>query len=240
MTDVELHPRLLVPAVLLALEEMTEEPLLQVDAVIRVVVCPVLDAVHLEPLLLRCRLEEALEIAARMQRLSAPIRGRQQGHLDLRPVGKHSLVVLVVHGMSEIGLAEIVAVAAQRFVRERLRSRDPVAVHAAAIALGAQSILNGLDLHVVPVLGKGIVDAAVVAELAIEVGKTLPDADRREMFWLHTRHFPLVDGVVRDATQADLAVRPGLPAGPLNAIEQVLGLTRRPVLYIAGRTTAAT
>src|SRR5262249_18465818 len=46
-------------------------------------------------------------------------------------------------------------------------------------------------------------------------------------------------GVVGDAAQADLAVRPRLPAGPFDAIEQVLGLARRPVLDVAGRTTAA-
>jgi hypothetical protein len=76
MADVELHPRLLVPAVLLAFEKIAEESLLQVDAIVRVVVRPVLDPVHLEPLLLRCRPEEALEIAARVQRLPAPVGSR--------------------------------------------------------------------------------------------------------------------------------------------------------------------
>jgi hypothetical protein len=51
MTDVELHPRLLVPSVLLALEKVAEEPLLKVDVVVRIVVRPMLDPVHLEPLL---------------------------------------------------------------------------------------------------------------------------------------------------------------------------------------------
>jgi hypothetical protein len=51
MTNVELHPRLLVPAVVLAFEEMAEEFLLKGDAVVGVVVRPMLDAVNLKPLL---------------------------------------------------------------------------------------------------------------------------------------------------------------------------------------------
>src|SRR5450759_4948800 len=80
MTDVELHARLLVPAVLLALEEVAEELLLQPDAVVGVIMRPMLDAVHFKPFLFRCRPEEAFEIAARVQRLPAPICGREQRH----------------------------------------------------------------------------------------------------------------------------------------------------------------
>ncbi len=75
MTDLEQHLRLLAPAGILALEEMTEEPLLQVDPVVRVEMRPVLDAVHFEPFLLGGGAHEALEIAARMQALAAPIGG---------------------------------------------------------------------------------------------------------------------------------------------------------------------
>ena len=82
MAHVELHLRLLVPAVLLALEEIAEEALLQADAVVGVIMRPVLDAVHLEPFLFRRGAEEALEIAARMQRLAAPVRRREERHFD--------------------------------------------------------------------------------------------------------------------------------------------------------------
>src|ERR1035441_8080565 len=68
MTDIELYARLLVPAVLLALEEVAEKLPLQSDAVVGVVVRPMLDAVHFEPFLFRRRAEEAFEIAARVQR----------------------------------------------------------------------------------------------------------------------------------------------------------------------------
>src|ERR1035437_5742272 len=108
MTNVELHPRLLVPAVLLALEEVAEELLLQSNAIVGVIMRPMLDAVYFEPFLFRRRPDEALEIAARMQRLSAPIGGREQRHLDLRPIRHHRLVEFVIERMREIGLAEIV------------------------------------------------------------------------------------------------------------------------------------
>src|SRR6516165_7867505 len=49
MADIELNPRLLVPAILLSFEEITKEPLLQIDAVVGVIVRPVLDSVDLQP-----------------------------------------------------------------------------------------------------------------------------------------------------------------------------------------------
>ena len=75
VADIELYERLLVPAVALALQEIAEELLLQRNPIIRVVVRPVLDAVHLQPFLLGGGAEEALEIAARVQRLPAPVCG---------------------------------------------------------------------------------------------------------------------------------------------------------------------
>src|SRR4030095_10000927 len=53
MAHLQQHARLLRPARVLALEEVAEELLLQRPAVVRVEVRPVLDAVHLEPLLPR-------------------------------------------------------------------------------------------------------------------------------------------------------------------------------------------
>src|SRR5262249_61645926 len=64
VADIELHTRLPVPAVTLALQEIAEELLLQRNAIIRVVVRPMLNAVHLQPLLLGGGAEETLEIAA--------------------------------------------------------------------------------------------------------------------------------------------------------------------------------
>src|SRR6266403_771498 len=50
---------------------------------------------------------------------------------------------------------------------------------------------------------------------------------------------PLVDGVIGDAAQADLAARPGLHARPLDALVQVLRLARREMLDAAGWAAGA-
>src|SRR5690348_8244558 len=141
--------------------------------------------------------------------------------------------------MRDVGLAEIVAVAAHLLLAQRLRARHPVAVHATAMAARAEAVLHGLDLHVVPVLAEGRVDAAVMTEVAVEVGEALPNADGGEVLRLQVRHLPLVDRVIGDAAQADFAVRPGLDAGPFDAVVEVPGLARRPMLDIAGRPAAA-
>ncbi|MNC84840.1 hypothetical protein D3C83_04080 [compost metagenome] len=65
--------RLPVPAVLPALEKIIEKALLQLHAVIGVERRPVRAAVRLQPLLLRRGARVALEIAARMQALPAPV-----------------------------------------------------------------------------------------------------------------------------------------------------------------------
>src|SRR5580704_10199301 len=85
MAHLQLHRRLLVPAVVLAVQEMVEEAQLQLPAVVGVEMRPMLDAVRLEPFVLRGGADEPFEIAARMQWLAAPIRRRQKRHLDLRP-----------------------------------------------------------------------------------------------------------------------------------------------------------
>src|SRR5262245_33189679 len=74
MPDVELDAWLLVPTVALALQEIAVELLLQANSVVRVVVGPMLDAMHLEPFLFRRRAVKTLEVAARMQRLATPVR----------------------------------------------------------------------------------------------------------------------------------------------------------------------
>ena len=110
VTHLKLDRRLLVPAVLLAVQEIIEEAQLQIAAVVRVEMRPVLDAVHLEPFALRGCAHEAFEIAARMQRLAAPIRRREKRHLDLRPHRRACAVIGVVERMSDDVAAEIAAV----------------------------------------------------------------------------------------------------------------------------------
>src|SRR5262249_38141083 len=133
---------LLAPARILALEKMGEEFLLQPDAIVGVEVGPVLDAVHLEPLLLGGGAHETLEIAARVQALAAPVGGGKERGLDLAPVRHARAPKLVgVELARDAVLVEIAPVLAELFLRQRLRSRDPVAVDAALEAARAAPVL---------------------------------------------------------------------------------------------------
>src|SRR5258705_264261 len=75
---------------------------------------------------------------------------------------------------------------------------------------------------------EGAQDAAVMAEVAIVVGRAPPDADGGQVRRFERRDLPLVHRVVRDAVQPDLAIAPGLSGRPLDAAVEVLGLAGRP------------
>src|SRR5439155_235959 len=75
VADLEHDLRLRLPPGLLALQEVAEELLLKRHAVVRVEVGPVLDAVHLEPLLLRRRAHEPAEDAAVVTEVAIVIGG---------------------------------------------------------------------------------------------------------------------------------------------------------------------
>src|SRR2546423_13396589 len=99
---------------------------------------PVLDAVRLEPFVLRGGTREAFEIAARMQPLSAPIRGREQRSGDLVPLRRARLVIIVIKQMrADLG-TEVAAVPRKLFVAQSLRPAHQFAVHAAALAAFAR------------------------------------------------------------------------------------------------------
>jgi hypothetical protein len=90
--------------------KIIEEPQLQLAPVVGVEMRPVLDAVHFEPLVLDGRPHEAFEIAARMQGLAAPVGGREQRRLDLRPDRRARPVVIVVEWMGADVVAEGAAI----------------------------------------------------------------------------------------------------------------------------------
>src|SRR6266852_8576635 len=106
MANLQLHPRLPVPAVLHVLQGEIEEPLLQRTAVVGVEVRPVLYTVRFEPLFLRRGPSEAFEVAARAQALPSPVGGGEQGHGDPFPDRRATPVVIVVERMREDVVAE--------------------------------------------------------------------------------------------------------------------------------------
>src|SRR5690349_10538383 len=84
MTHLQQHLWPLVPAIVLAVQEVIEERELLLAAVVGIEMGPMLDAVRLEPLLPRRGARKTFEIAAWMQALAAPVGGREQRHRDLR------------------------------------------------------------------------------------------------------------------------------------------------------------
>ena len=74
--------------------------------------------------------------------------------------------------------------------------------------------------------------------VAVPVGRAFPDAHRREMRRLQRSDMPLVHRQVGNAIEADFTVRPGLHAGPFDAVVEVLGFARREMIDDAGRTAA--
>src|SRR5258708_27015057 len=151
VAPLQLHARLVLPAVVLALEEGIEKALLQLDAVIGIEMGPMLEAVRFQPLVLRSRTHEALEIAARVQTLPAPVRRRQKRHADLVPDRRARLVIVVVERMRADLVAKIAAIGVELAVRKRFVAAHGLARDAALRTARAEAVLNGLNLHVVPV-----------------------------------------------------------------------------------------
>src|SRR5262245_44819004 len=174
------------------------------------------DAAHFEPFLLGCRVNETLEISARVQALSAPVCRGEEGRLHLGPIRHAGLPVGIgIELARDAILVEIAAIATELLFRERLGPRYPVAVHAALEAASAAAILHGVDLRPGPILHEtAIEDSAMVRHVAIEIGGAFPNADCREMLRLQRRGLPLVLAVIRNSIETDLAVRPGLHARP--------------------------
>src|SRR5204862_1465163 len=110
MAHLQQHARLFAPAGVLAFEEKIEELALQLAAVVRVKMSPVLNAVRFEPLFFRRGPHEPFEVAARVQTVTTPVGGREQRRGGLVPLRRAALVILVVERMRANFSAEIAAV----------------------------------------------------------------------------------------------------------------------------------
>src|SRR5438876_5304256 len=146
----QLHARLLRPAVVLVFEEAVEEALLQLDAVVGVEVGPMLEAMRLQPLVLRASAHKTLEIAARVQALPAPVRGGQKRYRDLVPDRRARAVIVIVLRMGADLLAEVAAVMVELPIRKRLVAANELARDAAPGPAFAATVLHRGHLHVVP------------------------------------------------------------------------------------------
>src|SRR6266478_1198087 len=136
-------------------------------------------------------------------------------------------------------VAQRASVLFELLLRQRARAAYQFAVHARTFAALARAVLHGLDLHVVPVFPERADDAAVMGHVAVPVGGALPHAHGGEVRRLEARHMPLIDGVIGDTVEPDLAVRPRLRAGPFDAVVEVLGLAGREMIDETGRAPAS-
>ena len=239
MAHLQQHFRLLVPAVLFALQKVVEKTLLQPDAVIGVKRRPVRAAVRFQPFVFRCRAHVTLEVAARMQALPAPVRRRQQRHRDFRQIAAALLVIGVIERTREKLAPHVFAVVDELLFTESFGPAHEFAGDAAVGATFADAVLHRLHLHVLPVLAEHADDAAVACRIAEIVDPTFPHADRRKMRRLHRCRAPLVARVIRNAVQPDFAAAPRLRGGPFNAVVKILRLARIVMAKVTGRAARA-
>ena len=239
MPHVEQHARLPVPAVLLALQEVIEELELQLAPVVGVERRPVRAAVHFQPFIPGRRTDKALEVAARVQALPAPVGGGKQRYRNLREIGAALAVVRPVHLARQKLAPHVFPITDQFVFRQRFRPANQLARDAVSGAALALAVLHGLHLHVLPVLAEGADDAAVAVAVAVGVVPALPGADRGEVRRLRRRRAPLAARVVRNAVHADLAAAPFLRRRPLDAEVEVARLARIVVAQVARRAPGA-
>ena len=89
---------------------MVEEFQLQLASIVGVIVRPVLETVALEPFLFRCRPYEALDIAAQMKSLAAPVCRREKWYVNLVLFRRALVEVTIMEGVRENQFREVRAV----------------------------------------------------------------------------------------------------------------------------------
>src|SRR5205807_9558736 len=174
-----------------------------------------------------------------MQPLASPITGGKKRHCNFRPEGRASFVIIIIERMARDLAAKITSVSCQLFFGEHLGSTNKLAGNAAARAALAESVLHRLNLHVVPVSPEAAENASVMRHVTIPVSRAFPNAHRGQVRRLERRHLPLVDRIVGDAVEADLAVAPWLDSGPLDAVVKIFSLARREMIDVTRRAAAA-
>src|SRR5690349_15962418 len=133
---------------------MVEEALLQLNAVIGVERRPVRTAVYLEPFQSRSSTHEAFEVAARVQSLSAPVRCREERHFHFGEIRCALTVVVVDERARQTVAPHVRAIALQRFVGKRFVTAHELAGDAASGSALAAAMLDGDDLHLLPILAE--------------------------------------------------------------------------------------
>ena len=157
-----------------------------------------------------------------MEPLSAPVRRREKRYGHFFPLRRTRLVIRIIERMGAYLVAEINAIRCELRVAQKVSSPHiscPV-TRLRRPSLAA-AILHRLHLHVVPVLPERAQDAAMVRHVAVPVGSAFPDAHGGKMRWLQRCDVPLIDAIVGDAVETDLAGGPRLARSPLDTVIEV-------------------
>lgn len=197
------HAWRLLPPVVLALEEVVEEPAQVLHVRLVVVVGPFLAVVDAQPLLRGLHAPPGTEGPCGVQCVGVA-RDDVRGHVD--PVEERDLVLpQVVHQRVAVGLREDVLLLA-------------VAVEAVVLKLAGEA---------------GVGDAAAHHQVAVDIADAFPRVDRRQVRRLFGRGEPLGDREVGRATHGDLARAPVLDAEPLDEVVAVAPLLPVPYDAVA-------
>src|SRR5262249_55547998 len=153
------------------------------------------------PFLLGAGTQEALEVAAWMQSLAAPIGGGEERHLDI--LERHQArAIKVVDEAAPRDLARRVRCAlGQLLPRQRRRTGDRPAGPPARGPVCSDAMLHAQHLAWIPCGAEARQDAAMARELAVVVGEAFPDAERCEVRRPQRADLPLVGGEIGDAVE---------------------------------------
>jgi hypothetical protein len=178
----ELHPGLPVPAVGCPLQEVVEEALLKIEAVGAGEERPVRVAVHLEPLGgAGRRLREAVEVAARMDAMAAPVGAGEKRRPPEREIGRARAVPGVIQWMLLELLEGIHAIPGELPLGQRDGPSHRLTGVRVLLGVGAAAVLDVDDLVLGPPLLELAQDAAVVARVAVAI--VLRDPGTSLMAW---------------------------------------------------------
>ena len=163
----------------------------------------------------------AFGVAAQMQPHAAPVSCAVERNVDVLPDRTAAPppfpVQVVAHVLPQPGRGEGVG-------GGRLRPPEQVVRHVIVPPAGGEA--EGED-------------AAVIAEVAVHVGRAFPGNHRGQGRRLQARDQPLRHRVIGDAERADAAVAPRLLPGPFDGVVEVARLRRRPGVGAPGRLARA-
>ena len=134
--------------------------------------------------------------------------------------------------------AKVRPVPSQLLIRQCFRTGGKLARVGVDVTFLSKAVLYRHYLLLEPVRPEGAQDSPMVGHVPVPIRGPLPGDHGGEMRRLQGSHMPLIDRIIGDSQQADLAVAPGLGARPLDAEVKIAGLSRGEWVDISSRPAA--